>query len=216
MLGDLEGRIDAVLDAGRTQVGIESTILACVGGQPVLLRPGGIARDEIERIVGPLAAHEEGRIHAPGMLASHYAPRAGLRLGALAMEEGEAGLDFGARFGGKVLDLSPSGDTVEAAANLYAFLRRLDAAAPRRIAVAPIPHTGLGEAINDRLRRAAATAPLGAFVENAFFRYSPADPKAHRRIRTAAAARLAGPPGIDMSSGVRPGMSAIYEIDRPA
>lgn len=156
VLADLDGRIDAVLDSGRTPVGVESTIVACLGGAPKLLRAGGIARDRIEVLVGPLASADEGATIAPGMLASHYAPDAAMRLNALALEEGEAGLDFGARFGGRVLDLSPRGDTVEAAANLYAFLRQLDAASPRRIAVAPIPMRGLGEAINDRLRRAAA------------------------------------------------------------
>lgn len=156
VLADLDGRIDAVLDSGRTPVGVESTIVACLGGAPKLLRSGGIERRLIEDVAGPLASADEGKAIAPGMLASHYAPEAALRLNALALEEGEAGLDFGARFGGRVLDLSPRGDTVEAAANLYAFLRRLDAARPRRIAVAPIPVRGLGEAINDRLARAAA------------------------------------------------------------
>ena len=156
VLADLDGRIDAVLDSGRTLVGMESTIVACFGGAPKLLRAGGVERERIEALVGPLASATESATLAPGMLASHYAPDAALRLDALALEEGEAGLDFGARFGGRVLDLSPRGDTVEAAANLYIFLRRLDASQPRRIAVAPIPSRGLGEAINDRLRRAAA------------------------------------------------------------
>lgn len=156
VLADLDGRIDAVLDSGRTPVGVESTIIACLGGTPKLLRSGGAERRLIEDLVGPLASGDTRETVAPGMLASHYAPDAAVRLNALALEEGEAGLDFGARFGGRVLDLSPRGDTVEAAANLYAFLRRLDAAGPRRIAVAPIPMRGLGEAINDRLARAAA------------------------------------------------------------
>ena len=159
MLADLEGRIDAVLDSGRTTIGVESTIVACGDGAPVLLRPGGITAAEIAAIAGPLAAPSVGAISAPGMLTSHYATRAGLRLNALALEEGEAGLDFAARFGGRTLDLSPAGDLREAAANLYAALRRLDAANPRRIAVAPVPARGLGEAINDRLRRAAAPRP---------------------------------------------------------
>lgn len=162
VLADLDGRIDAVLDGGRTPVGVESTIVACLGGAPKLLRSGGIERGRIEEIVGPLASADEEKTLAPGMLASHYAPDAVVRLNALALEEGEAGLDFGARFGGRVLDLSPRGDTVEAAANLYSFLRRLDAARPRRIAVAPIPMHGLGEAINDRLARAAAPRGSGA------------------------------------------------------
>ena len=96
---------------------------------------------------------------APGMLHSHYAPRAALRLDATSLEANEAGLDFGGRFapGPRVLDLSPRGDTVEAAANLYAYLRRLDASGVERIAVAPVANSGLGEAIRDRLNRAAAT-----------------------------------------------------------
>ena len=156
VLADLDGRIDAVLDGGRASVGIESTIVACLGGPAVLLRAGAVTRARIEAVVGPLGTPAPATINAPGMLASHYAPATPLRLDALALEEGEAGLDFAARFGGRVLDLSPIGDPVEAAVNLYSFLRRLDAARPRRIAVAPIPMTGLGEAINDRLRRAAA------------------------------------------------------------
>ena len=159
VLADLDGRIDAVLDLGRAPLGMESTVVACLGGPPVILRPGGIATARIAALVGPLARADGRSIVAPGMLASHYAPRAGMRLNALALEEGEAGLDFSARFGGRTLDLSPRGDTAEAAANLYDFLRRLDAANPRRIAVAPIPTTGLGEAINDRLTRAVAPRP---------------------------------------------------------
>ena len=160
VLADLGDRIDAVLDGGRTPIGIESTIVACLGGLPVVLRSGGIAAAEIAAVAGPLGTQMPDGVTAPGMLRSHYAPRTALRLDALALEDGEAGLDFGvcfdACFGGRVLDLSPGGDPVEAAANLYTFLRRLDAANHRRIAVAPIPATGLGEAINDRFRRAAA------------------------------------------------------------
>lgn len=156
VLDDVGDAIDAVLDGGPATVGVESTIVACLGGAPVVLRPGGITTADICRVVGPLDRREGDAVTAPGQLASHYAPRSSLRLDALALEEGEAGLDFGARFGGRVLDLSSMADPTEAAANLYAFLRRLDAANPRRIAVAPIPAAGLGEAINDRLRRAAA------------------------------------------------------------
>lgn len=156
VLAELDGRIDAVLDSGPANVGVESTIVGCLGGEPVLLRPGGIATAEVSRVVGRLGKPETGAVSAPGMLSSHYAPRAGLRLGAIALEEGEAGLDFGGRLGGGALDLSSAGDPTEAAANLYAYLRRLDAGGPRGIAVAPVPAHGLGEAINDRLRRAAA------------------------------------------------------------
>ena len=159
VLADLDGRVDLVLDGGPTVVGVESTIVACLGERPVLLRPGGIARDAIEQLIGPLAMADTNTApRAPGLLASHYAPRATLRLAATDLREGEAALDFGGRLavGQLRLDLSPAGDLVEAAANLFAYLRRLDATAVAAIAVAPIPESGLGEAILDRLRRAAA------------------------------------------------------------
>ncbi len=157
---DLDGRIDAMIDAGGAIVGIESTIVSCLGAQPQLLRPGGIPRAAIEAVLDrPLAAPAGADTpRAPGMLASHYAPRARLRLNATSLEEGEAGLDFGGKFGEAtdVLDLSPRRDLIEAAANLFGYLRALDGERHPTIAVAPIPATGLGEAINDRLRRAAA------------------------------------------------------------
>jgi L-threonylcarbamoyladenylate synthase len=162
VLEDLADTIDLVLDDGPCAVGIESTIVACLDASPRLLRPGGIAREQIEEVLGqPLIVIDgraEGGPIAPGLLASHYAPRASLRLDANALEPGEAGLDFGGRFppGQNVLDLSAAGDTVEAAANLYSYLRRLDASGAQTIAVAPIPPAGLGEAIRDRLKRAAA------------------------------------------------------------
>ncbi len=156
VMAELAGRIDAVLDGGSTRVGIESTIVACLGGAPTLLRPGGVASADVSRVVGLLRKPTDAGVSAPGMLSSHYAPRAGLRLNALALEEGEAGLDFAGRLGRGALDLSPGADLTEAAANLYDWLRRLDAAGPRRRAVAPVPAHSLGEAINDRLRRAAA------------------------------------------------------------
>ncbi len=161
---DLDGRIDAILDGGTAPVGIESTVVACLGGPPRLLRPGGVTRAELERILGfALAGPDAGDAAAPigpGLLASHYAPRARVRLGAKTVEPGEAVLGFGgapvvAR-GAAWIDLSPSGDLAEAAANLFSALRSLDASGADAIAVAPIPHTGLGEAINDRLHRAAA------------------------------------------------------------
>jgi L-threonylcarbamoyladenylate synthase len=160
VIEDLGANIDAVLDCGPTPVGVESTIVACLGPRPVLLRPGGVAREDIERVVGPLDKPVVGEVSAPGMLASHYAPRAKLRLDATSMRPGEAGLDFAGRFGNAdgatTLDLSPEGELAQAAANLYAYLRRLDASGATSIAVAPIPPAGLGEAILDRLRRAAA------------------------------------------------------------
>ena len=162
VLGDLDGRIDAVLDGGPTAVGVESTIVSCLGA-PKLLRPGGVTRGAIEAVLGRgLAAPEPGGpMVAPGMLLSHYAPRAAVRLDAEDLRPGEAGLDFGGRFagqGGTVLDLSPRRDLAEAAANLFGFLRRLDdeISGVGTIAVAPIPTEGLGEAIADRLARAAA------------------------------------------------------------
>jgi len=161
VMGDLEGRIDMALDGGPTQVGVESTIVACLDDLVRILRPGGIARAEIERVLGRTveAAQAEAAITAPGMLASHYAPNARLRLDALSVETDEAVLDFGGRFADvqtASFDLSPSGDLAEAASNLFAFLRALDATGAQVIAVAPIPHEGLGEAIRDRLQRAAA------------------------------------------------------------
>ncbi len=156
VLEDLGDRIAAVLDCGPVPVGVESTIVGCVGDDCVLLRPGGLAREAIEALVGPLKTPRAGKVSAPGMLSSHYAPRAALRLGARTLEPGEIGLGFAGRLPGAALDLSPRGDLAEAAANLYAFLRRLDARGARAIAVAPLPRDGLGEAIEDRLRRAAA------------------------------------------------------------
>jgi L-threonylcarbamoyladenylate synthase len=162
VIEDLGDKIDLVLDAGPSTVGIESTIVACLEDRPRLLRPGGIARAGIEEVLGQKLIVIEGRAAggpiAPGMLHCHYAPRAALRLDATALEPGEAGLDFGGRFapGDRVLDLSPRGDTVEAAANLYSYLRQLDASGAETIAVAPIPTEALGEAIRDRLHRAAA------------------------------------------------------------
>ena len=165
VLCDLDGRIDAVLDGGSSQVGVESTIVACLGGTPRLLRPGGVPREAIEALIGmKLEAGSEGGRNplAPGMLASHYAPRARVRLNATSVEAGEAVLLFGpqsiegAETAHVTLNLSKNGDLVEAAAHLFSYLRQLDASGAATIAVSPIPETGLGEAINDRLRRAAA------------------------------------------------------------
>ncbi len=157
---DLSDAIDLILDGGRCPMGLESTVIACLEGPPRLLRPGAIASVDIEAVLGQALAGSSGPIalHSPGMLASHYAPRAKLRLDAKTLESSEAGLDFGGIFGKRknVLDLSASRDLAEAAANLFDFLHELDALGPNRIAVAPIPFEGLGEAINDRLARAAA------------------------------------------------------------
>jgi L-threonylcarbamoyladenylate synthase len=165
VLADLGGRIDGILDGGSAPIGVESTIVACVGPEPLLLRAGGLPRQEIERALGralsrrETAAVESGEAPlAPGMLASHYAPHTPVRLKATRLEPGEALLAFGPPLPGaeRVLNLSPGGDLVEAAANLFSHLRALDAAGARAIAVMPIPSHGLGEAINDRLARAAA------------------------------------------------------------
>ncbi len=166
VLADLGGRIDLIVDGGATPVGIESTIVACLG-EPVLLRPGGLPRAAIERTLGrkladtPAAGADDAPL-APGMLASHYAPRTPLRLNARRVEAGEALLTFGptpvegAGHAKSVLNLSERGDLIEAAANLFSQLRALDAAGAGVIAVMPIPAESLGEAINDRLVRAAA------------------------------------------------------------
>jgi L-threonylcarbamoyladenylate synthase len=165
---DLAGRVDLIIDGGATPVGVESTIVACLG-EPVLLRPGGLPRGTIEKILqrklATAAAGDADDEHAPlapGMLAAHYAPRARLRLNAHSVEPGEALLAFGpasiagAQGACQVLNLSARGDLIEAAANLFSHLRALDSARPTAIAVMPIPGDGLGEAINDRLHRAAA------------------------------------------------------------
>lgn len=159
---DLGGKLALILDDGPTAIGLESTVIACLPGEPArLLRPGGIAREDIERVLGEKLAEATEAVQAPGMLAQHYAPNAYVRLNADDVARHEAFLGFGATepLGGRGiahLNLSPSGDLAEAAANLFAYLRELDALAPATIAVAPIPGHGLGEAINDRLQRAAA------------------------------------------------------------
>ncbi len=151
----LAGRIAAVLDGGPCTVGVESTILGLTGA-PELLRPGGVPLEALEAVLGslPLGGSAE-KPSAPGQLPSHYAPVASVRLMARAWQEGEIRLGFGP--GPSDLNLSPTGDLVEAAANLFHMLREADRlAAGCTIAVAPIPEEGLGRAINDRLRRAAA------------------------------------------------------------
>jgi len=159
VLTDLRGRIDMLVDAGPCPVGVESTIVACLD-EPTLLRPGGLPREAIERVLGralAVAAFAEDAPLAPGMLSSHYAPKARLRLDAEAAGPDEALLAFGpAPAAGVTLNLSPRGDLIEAAANLFSHLRALDASGAKRIAVMKVPHEGLGEAINDRLARAAA------------------------------------------------------------
>jgi len=153
---DLGSAVGAVLDGGASPIGLESTIVSIDDtGTATLLRIGAITREQIEALTGPLV-QAGGSIEAPGMLASHYAPHARLRLDAEAPRVGEAYLAFGSAAPARGLTLSATGDLVEAAANLYAHLRALDASGAEVIAVAPIPARGLGEAIRDRLARAAA------------------------------------------------------------
>jgi L-threonylcarbamoyladenylate synthase len=163
VLADLDGKIDWILDGGPSRHGLESTIIASLEGRAALLRPGAITQEAIESALGsPIDVLGASRPQpsAPGQLASHYAPNANLRLGATDAAVDEAALDFGGSLSrsaaGARLDLSPSGDLVEAASNLFSYLRALDATGAARIAVARIPQHGLGAAINDRLHRAAA------------------------------------------------------------
>ncbi len=157
VLAGLEGRIWGVLDMGACEVGLESTIVSCLGEEPVLLRPGGISREQLDVVLGKPVSIDAGKPLAPvapGQLESHYAPNARVRLNATSAREGEVMLGFGNVDG--AMNLSPSGDLKEAAANLFAMLHALDATGAAAIAVAPIPDIGLGAAINDRLNRAAA------------------------------------------------------------
>src|SRR5258707_4022453 len=156
---ELRGRVDLILDGGPCPLGIESTVIGFDESGPILLRPGAVSRDDIERVAGPLRDTDGATIQAPGMMASHYAPRAKLRLNARMVEQDEALLAFGPdvpKGAHAICNLSRSGDLREAAANLFSMLRRLDKSGARTIAVMPIPDRGLGEAINDRLARAAA------------------------------------------------------------
>lgn len=155
VLDGLSGRIEAVLDGGPCEVGLESTIVG-FDPAPVLLRPGGLPVEAIEAALGGAIATRQinAGINAPGQLSSHYAPDAALRLNAETARPNERLLGFGHVEAD--LNLSPSGDLVEAAANLFRYLHQLDAEGDAPIAVSPIPDHGMGRAINDRLRRAAA------------------------------------------------------------
>lgn len=155
VLAGLDGRIDAVLDGGACPVGVESTIVSCVGA-PALLRAGGVPIEALSACLGqPILQPDDPETpQSPGQLASHYAPQGAVRLNATDVREGEVLLGFGPV--NASVNLSPSGDLIEAAARLFACLHQLDAMGADRIAVSPIPQTGLGAAINDRLMRAAA------------------------------------------------------------
>jgi L-threonylcarbamoyladenylate synthase len=162
---DLGGHLAMILDAGPTRLGLESTVLEATSADVALLRPGAVTVERIEAVLGR-GLHRDGggteRPTAPGQLESHYATAARLRLDAAEVRPGEALLAFGADpppTSGPVVNLSPTGDLVEAAANLFSALRALDGSGAAVIAVMPIPDVGLGEAINDRLRRAAAPRP---------------------------------------------------------
>jgi L-threonylcarbamoyladenylate synthase len=162
-LGD---KVDLVLDGGACEVGLESTVLSVDETPPVLLRPGGVTlgmlRDVDARVV--IAGQETPKtLKSPGMLESHYAPRLPVRMNAEAPESGEAWLAFGPGAktdGHSSLNLSPTGDQQEAASNLFSYLRLLDRAEFSGIAVAPVTESGIGRAINDRLRRASAARPI--------------------------------------------------------
>ncbi|MCB2109475.1 MAG: threonylcarbamoyl-AMP synthase [Defluviimonas sp.] len=159
---ELRCRIAAIVEGGACGVGLESTIIGLTG-EPALLRPGGLPAEAVEACIGrALVRSLPGEVPtAPGQLASHYAPAAAVRLDATAPEAGEFWIGFGAAAASADLNLSPGGDLIEAAANLFHFLREADRRARSGIAVSPIPDTGLGRAINDRLRRAAAPRPPG-------------------------------------------------------
>lgn len=164
-LGD---RVSMILDGGPCAVGVESTVLDLTGDRPTLLRPGGATREAIEAVTGPIALSDavptgDSARKSPGQLASHYAPSRPVRLEATSVAGDEALLAFGSPLPGAclTLNLSAAGDLSEAAANLFAQLRALDRPEIARIAVMPIPQAGLGLAINDRLRRAAADDGFG-------------------------------------------------------
>jgi L-threonylcarbamoyladenylate synthase len=162
---DLGESVALILDGGPTAHGLESTVIAARGDAPVLLRSGAVTAETIEAVLGSRLLRQPPpgtRPSAPGQLKSHYAPDAKVRLGATEVRSGEALLAFGPNVPpapGPVINLSPTGDLIEAAASLFAALRALDKAGIDTIAVMPVPEEGLGEAINDRLRRAAAPRP---------------------------------------------------------
>ena len=162
---DFGANVSLILDAGQTAHGVESTVIDATGSEPVLLRPGAVTAEAIADIVGVVPKPTQPITRSPtspGQLESHYAPNCQVRLNAVSVASHEHYLAFGPDVpnGIEPLDnLSPNGDLIEAAANLFAALRKLDQPDIHTIAIAPIPETGIGIAINDRLRRAAAPRP---------------------------------------------------------
>jgi L-threonylcarbamoyladenylate synthase len=162
VVDSLDGCVSLILDGGPCEIGIESTVVDLSGGPALMLRPGGVSREAIEAVIGGIAEFGGGDAPAksPGLQDRHYAPDRPLRLNATRAHAGEAFLGFGRdapkSLPGDVMNLSPSGNVDEAAANLFAMIRALDRKGISAIAVAPIPDHGLGRAINDRLRRAAS------------------------------------------------------------
>ena len=158
VLEEFGDKLALVLDGGPSAVGLESAVVAVTGDQATLLRLGGLSRASLEAVAGPLLAPDasaEAAPASPGMVLRHYAPRAPVRLHGSSTQAGEVMIGFGPGFDGADFNLSPSGDLVEASANLFALLRAADALNPAAIVIATIPETGLGEAIADRLARAA-------------------------------------------------------------
>lgn len=155
--GPADGGPEIILDTGPSDVGLESTVLDISTTTPTLLRPGGITREDIEALIGriDIAGTDDTAPRSPGMMSRHYAPKTPLRMNATAPNKGEVFLGFGPAPASVDMNLSPSSDLIEASANLFEMLHRLDAMNAAGIAVMPIPETGLGLAINDRLRRAA-------------------------------------------------------------
>ncbi len=165
VLASLDDRVDLILDGGQCPIGVESSVVDLSVTPPALLRPGGLAKREIEQVIGPLAeaaGADDAGPRSPGQLARHYAPGHPIRMNAITVQEDEALIAFGREVpqGAHVtLSISPDGDVVEAASNLFAMLHEADRAEIRAIAVMPIPDDGLGAAINDRLRRASTDQP---------------------------------------------------------
>jgi L-threonylcarbamoyladenylate synthase len=161
VLADLGDKAEFVIDGGACPVGVESTVLSLLEDRPRILRPGAVTAEVLSETLKEAVPIEQGAEDAaaprsPGRLLSHYAPTLPVRLDAVSADPDEALLGFGPAAPKEALNLSPTGDLQEAAANLFAMLRRLDDPKHRAIAVMPVPGTGLGAAINDRLRRAAA------------------------------------------------------------